>query len=136
MTKKVAARAAALVGTRFRPQGRSTALGLDCIGVIATAHEIDLADVPSDYRLRGTHAETMLTCAMRWFRRIPPRQARAGDVLIMVPAVDQLHLGIRTSSGFVHADARLGKVVETPGWPGWPVTTVLRRRSRRSRSAR
>jgi hypothetical protein len=41
-----------------------------------------------------------------------------------------MHLGIMTDRGFVHADARLGKVVETPGLPIWPTIAVFSRRVR------
>ena len=33
----IVARARALIGTRFRPQGRSAAEGLDCVGLVALA---------------------------------------------------------------------------------------------------
>jgi hypothetical protein len=46
----------------------------------------------------------------------------------MTVAADQMHLGVLTANGFVHADARLRKVVETPGEPGWPVIGIYRRR--------
>lgn len=39
----------------------------------------------------------------------------------------QLHLAIRTETGFVHADARRG-VVETPGEPEWAVVATFRKR--------
>jgi len=51
-------------------------------------------------------------------------------LLLMAVAADQVHLGLLTPGGFVHADARLRKVVETPGEPGWPVVGVYRRRTR------
>ena len=48
----------------------------------------------------------------------------------MLPADDQLHLGILTRQGFVHADACLRRVVETPGAPSWPVAGIYRLRRR------
>ena len=42
-------------------------------------------------------------------------RVKPGDLLLMRPATDQLHLGITTASGFVHADARLRRVVEKLG---------------------
>jgi hypothetical protein len=44
----------------------------------------------------------------------------------MRPAAEQLHLGIWTGGGIVHADARLGRVVERPGMPPWPVIGAWR----------
>lgn len=126
MSTRAAARAASLVGTRFRAQGRDPATGLDCFGLVLAAHGISGEAVPRDYRLRGDYRDVLLAGARPWFRRITA--ARAGDVLVMAPAADQLHLGIVTAVGFVHADAGIGRVVETPGAPSWPVVAVLRRR--------
>ena len=50
----------------------------------------------------------------------------AGDVLLMAAGPGQIHLGIRTAGGFVHADAGLRRVVERPGMPPWPLTGVWR----------
>ena len=130
MTKIAAERAARLVGTRFRPQGRSAATGLDCLGLVMAAHRIAPGQAPCDYALRGEYQARFLNAANRWFRRIPQRSAEPGDVLVMRPASDQLHLGIVSLSGFIHADARLGRVVETPGRPGWRLAAILRRRAR------
>ncbi|MFH7191577.1 hypothetical protein ACHWGL_32290, partial [Klebsiella pneumoniae] len=38
-------------------------------------------------------------------------EAAAGDVLLMAAGPGQIHLGIRTAGGFVHADAGLRRVV-------------------------
>jgi hypothetical protein len=43
----------------------------------------------------------------------------------------QLHLGVRTAAGFVHAHAAIRRVVETPGVPEWPVLDVYRKRRAR-----
>ncbi len=40
---------------------------------------------------------------------------RAGDLLLFAAELGQLHLGVRTAAGFVHADAGLGRVIERPG---------------------
>lgn len=136
MSTNAAARAAALVGTRFRPQGRDPATGLDCLGLVLAAHRIMPANAPRDYRLRGAYRDQLLAAADRWFRRIAPGRARPGDLLVLEPAADQLHLAILTEQGFVHADARLGRVVETPGPASWPLNAVLRRRLRPKRKPR
>jgi hypothetical protein len=62
----------------------------------------------------------------RFFRRV--RDLAAGDVLVFKVAADQLHLGIRSDRGFIHADARLRKVVETPGRPPWDLISAYRRK--------
>lgn len=122
-------RARALVGTRFRPQGRSHD-GVDCVGLILAVFDIDPGGVRRNYRLRGDHAAEMKTTLGHLFRRVSKAEARAGDVLILRVADDQLHMAVKTATGFVHADARLGRVVEAPAEPQWPVTAIYRKRTR------
>ena len=50
-----------------------------------------------------------------------------GDLLMMRTGPGQLHLGIWTGAGLVHADAGLRRVVERPGAPPWPVLGCWRR---------
>ena len=135
MTIDAAARARALVGTRFRPQGRDPRHGLDCLGLVIAAHRLPKAEMPDDYRLRGAHRDALLAGAERWFRRVAATAVRAGDVLLLDAGPGQPHLAVVTDEGFIHADARIGRVVATPGAPAWPVTAVLRRRARAKRRA-
>lgn len=135
MTIDAAARARALVGTRFRAQGRDPRHGLDCLGLVIAAHRLPRHEMPDDYRLRGAHLDALLAGAERWFRRVAATAVRAGDVLLLDAGPGQSHLAIVTSAGFIHADARIGRVVETPGAPAWPVTAALRRRARAKRRA-
>jgi hypothetical protein len=127
-----AERARALVGRRFRPQGRG-AEGLDCVGVVLETFGIDASLVRRDYRLRGDHRHELHREMQRQFRAVPRRHARAGDVMVMRAGEAQQHLGIRTVNGFVHAHAGIGGVVETPGEPQWPVLRVYRKRTRMRR---
>jgi murein DD-endopeptidase / murein LD-carboxypeptidase len=115
---EIVARARALIGARFRPQGRSAATGLDCIGVVAVA--IGARDVPADYALRGGTVEALAAELVRAGPRAADGPAR-GDVLLMRPGAGQLHLGIFTGGGFVHADAGLRRVVERPLPLPWPI---------------
>jgi hypothetical protein len=124
-----AERARALVGTRFRPQGRG-AEGLDCVGVVIAAFGIDPARVRRDYSLRS-HERRVEQAMCEHFRRIAVTAIRPGDVMLMVVDADRLHLGVRTCAGFVHAHAGIRRVVETPGMPQWPVLSAWRRRVRR-----
>lgn len=133
MTADFAARARALLGTRFRAQGRSVSAGLDCVGLIIVAFGFPHDGFRRNYRLRGDHIAELRDELGRHFRTV--RYPRPGDVLLLAVARDQLHLAIRTDSGFVHADAGIGRVVETPGPPKWPVAAAFRRRSRRAREA-
>ena len=120
----IAARARRCVGARFRPQGRDCANGFDCIGVVALA--LSLSGVRANYGLRGGSAEE-LVAELRAARLRPVGTVSIGDVLVMRAGPEQLHLGIATKLGFVHAHAGLGRVVETPGAPEWPVLSVWRR---------
>ena len=130
MKNDYAGRARSLVGTRFRPQGRVPELGLDCIGLVLCAFELPGDLVRRDYRLRGDYRREMVVELGKVFRRVPEHQLRASDLVLLQVAQDQLHLAILTVSGFVHAHARLGKVVETPGTPPWLILGGFRRRSR------
>lgn len=127
MSKDYEARARALVGTRFRPQGRGVH-GLDCIGVIVAAFGIPIESVPRDYRLRGDRCDDLKEGLGRFFRKVSPTQLRPGDVMLLAAGQEQLHLAVRTGDGFVHAHAGIGRVVETPGSPKWPILAVYRKR--------
>lgn len=121
--ERVVERARALIGVRFRPQGRSRAQGLDCIGLAAAA--IDARDAPCDYGLRGgSTARLARGLAAAGLR--PVAAARAGDVLVLAAGPAQLHLGIFTGEGLVHGDAGLRRVVERPGPPPWPIMSIWR----------
>ena len=133
MKPDYAAQARALVGVRFRPQGRSPDMGLDCVGLVLCAYGLPPSLVRSDYRLRGDHRHEILAGLAKAFRRIAASQRRNGDVLVLQVSRDQLHLAILTAGGFIHADARLGRVVETPGPSPWPMVAVFRRRTKRGR---
>lgn len=126
MTPGHVARARALVGCRFRPQGRDPATGLDCIGLVASAFGMSPDGIPRNYRLRGEHRAPLKAGLDIYFRRV--REVREGDVLLLDAGPGQAHLGIKTDSGFVHAHAGLRRVVETPGAPQWPIVAAFRRR--------
>ena len=122
-------RARALVGTPFRPQGR-TPEGLDCVGVAVATFGVPAASVRRNYRLHGDHEAEIRRFLTTDFRPVPGAQIRPGDLMVMRVADRQLHIGIRTEAGFVHAHAGLRRVVETPGTPEWPLLGVYRRRRR------
>jgi hypothetical protein len=123
-----AKRALALVGTSFRPQGRAVEEGLDCVGLCLAAFDLPSDMVRADYRLRGSYRAEAIHALLLRFRRVPRTQARPGDLQLLEVADNQLHLAVMTEFGFVHADARLRRVVETPGEPAWPLIGTYRRR--------
>lgn len=125
--EEIVARARRLVGTRFRPQGRDPAWGLDCVGLAALALEI--VEVRGDYALRGGSVDLL----HRELARVGLDRAAApapGDVIVMQAGARQLHLGIATGSGIVHADAGLRRVVERPGPPPFELISTWRLRAR------
>jgi lipoprotein Spr len=123
----MAARARALVGTAFRPQGRDFRYGLDCVGTAAAAAGVPAGAVRRDYALRGQRLAEIEheLCEFGW-RPVPGGRTAPGDVIVCRTGPAQFHLVVSTGSGFVHADAGMRRVVERP-WPlPWPVEGVWR----------
>lgn len=127
MSTDFAERARALVGTRFRPQGRGSE-GMDCVGVAMAVFDVPAENVRRDYRIRGDHEAEIRAWLANLFCRVRRNELRSGDLMLMRVAKDQLHLGVRTERGFVHAHAGVKRVVETPGIPEWPLAAVYRKR--------
>lgn len=123
----IAARACALVGTRFRPQGRNARDGLDCVGAAALAAGIAADRIPRDYALRGQrlgdieHQLCDLGC-----RPVSGHALQPGDVLVCEAGPAQFHMAIVTRRAFVHADASLRRVVERPLPVPWPIVGAWR----------
>lgn len=115
------ARARALVGTRFRLHGRG-ANGVDCVGLAAAA----LGEAaPTGYALRCGARERV--AGLLDAQLVRAEVWAAGDILLMTTGPGQLHLGVWTGEGLVHADAGLRRVVERPGAPPWPVLGAWRK---------
>lgn len=122
---EIAARALALVGTRFRLHGRDPATGLDCIGLVSASTGVPAR---TGYSLRGgdpREVETALRAA--GFFRVAA--AMPGDVVLSRPGPGQLHMGVSSATGVVHADATLRRVVERPGAPEGEILGIWRRLS-------
>ena len=128
-----AARARDLVGCAFRPQGRDARFGLDCVGLTIAVYEIP-DEYRRDYRLAGNHRRELHNSLQNRFRAITRRKARPGDLMLWSPSPDQMHLGVWTGGSFVHADAGIRKIVETPGTPSWRLLRVYRKRTRQRRN--
>jgi hypothetical protein len=128
MTLNVAARACALVGTRFRPQGRC-AEGLDCVGLVLAACGLPADAVRRNYRLSGDHLGELESELRKHLEPVRSADSHAGDVLLLRLAHERYHLAVRTNAGFVHAHAGIGRVVETPGEPDGLLIGTYRMRS-------
>lgn len=112
-----------LIGTRFRLHGRG-ADGLDCIGLVAVAFGEDA--VPVGYRLHtASLAPLSEELAARGF--VVATTVTRGDVVAFRPGPAQLHLGLWTGTALIHADAGIGRVVETPGAPSWATIGIWRK---------
>jgi hypothetical protein len=98
---------------------------LDCIGLAALA--LGLEGARRDYAVRGGNIES-LEGGMENAGLQRTDVSRPGDVLVMRAGPAQLHVGIATEKGLVHADAGLRRVVERPGSPEWPVLSIWRLR--------
>jgi hypothetical protein len=116
------AAARALIGTPFRLQGRDRD-GLDCIGLIAVVHDLSAA-APRTYTLRGTPVDQAMEVLDRHFVRRSSAIPQVADILLLQPGLVQLHLGLWTGVGLVHAHAGLRRVVETPGPPAFPLLGI------------
>ncbi len=118
----VVARARGALGTRFRLHGRGGDDGIDCVGLVGLAYGIA---VPRGYRLRtGSVAVVAQGAEAAGLRAVA--DAAAGDLLVLASGAGQLHLGIDSGDGLIHADAGLGRVVERPGATPWPVLARYR----------
>ncbi|KQN19387.1 hypothetical protein ASE86_12930 [Sphingomonas sp. Leaf33] len=116
------ARARAAVGTPFRLHGRD-AQGLDCVGLAALAWGLP---VPTGYRMRtGDPAVVKRNAAALGL--VEATTALAGDVVLFASGPGQLHLGLDSGVGLIHADAVLRRVVERPGIPPWPILARWRK---------
>jgi hypothetical protein len=125
--EEIVARGRALIGVRFRPQGRSADFGLDCIGVAAMALAVPIKEVRRDYRLRSNDQDALdRELAGRGFIRIDPIRAGPGDLLLLRTGPMSLHTVILTDSGYLHADLRLRRTVEAAGSVPWPILSSWR----------
>ena len=123
----IAARARALVGTRFRPQGRSRQHGLDCVGTAAAAAGVPAGRVPSGYTLRGQRLPEIERglCGLGC-KPVAGRAVRPGDIAVCRAGPAQFHMAVIVPGAFVHADASLRRVVERPLPLPWPVVGYWR----------
>lgn len=115
------------VGTRFRAQGRTPGLALDCVGVaLVAAAAAGITGVPvRPYALGGDH-EADLEGEPARFGCEAVVVPLSGDLVVVAPAAQRRHLAVMTPAGAVHAHAGLGRVVEGPLDPGWAIIGAWR----------
>lgn len=118
----IVAAARGCVGTRFRAQGRTVGLGLDCVGVALIAARAAGAAgqaVPA-YTLSGDNEHRLdAVLAASGCVALGDELPQPGDLVVVAPAAGRRHLAIVTDAGMVHAHAGLARVVESPADPGW-----------------
>jgi hypothetical protein len=94
---------------------------------VAAAAALPSDTIPSDYTLRSEANAAALS--KRFEDHVEPiatDEAGDGDVLLVRAGTGQHHFVVIVENGFVHADARLGKVVERPGSLPWPALAAWR----------
>jgi murein DD-endopeptidase / murein LD-carboxypeptidase len=113
------------LGTPFKLHGRDPEDGVDCVGLVALIMG-RTDNVPTGYAMRNVQG-------VRWIIEMDDVAERRtdglygpGDILLMQAGPAQYHLGCWSGEGLIHADARLRRVVETPGPLAWPVLGVWR----------
>jgi murein DD-endopeptidase / murein LD-carboxypeptidase len=111
------AAARTLIGAPFRIDGR-THQGLDCVGMIALLFEKE-HEIAAHYPMRTSRSDLWVHELDRFLTRRTGK-AEMGDALLLSPSPLTFHLGLWTGSSLIHADAKLRRVVETPGDPSWP----------------
>ncbi|HEV2816069.1 MAG TPA: peptidoglycan endopeptidase [Allosphingosinicella sp.] len=126
--EEIVAAGRALIGVRFRPQGRSIEHGLDCIGVVAMATGRDARRVRRDYDMLASRdpEEVKAEFEACGFIPVAPGEIEPGDILLVNFRPGHLHAAILTPDGYLHADARLRRVVEVPGEIPWPILSAWR----------
>lgn len=123
----VVAAARATIGTRFRPQGRTPGLALDCVGLALVAGRA-AGTVPGQlpvYALGGDHGDR-IERALQALGCECVASALPGDLLLIAPTPRQLHLAVVSPAGVIQAHAGLGRVVEGPLDPLWTILGIWR----------
>jgi len=120
---QVVARARAAIGVRFRARGRTATGGYDCVGLVGWAYGVA---APGGYAMRsGDLARVCATVSAAGL--VAAEDRRPGDLVLLASGPGQLHLGIDSGTGLIHADAMLRRVVERPDPLPWPVIGRWRR---------
>ena len=108
-------------GTPFRHQGRMPGIGLDCVGLLVCAarHQgLSTYDYPYYTALPE---DGLLDAHLMRAGLVPIDSGGAlpGDVAVFAFARRRQHAALLSDRGVIHADRRLGKVVEHGLAPHW-----------------
>lgn len=118
--------AKAMVGVKFTPQGRSEVSGVDCIGLVLCAFDIQALRLPR-YRLSDGTWDEIEAVLFDHFTPAGTGLGQASDLLICrLPRC--FHFGVLGPASIIHADLRAARVVEAPGQTLGAVQRRYRRR--------
>jgi len=109
----------------YRHQGRSVA-GTDCVGLIIKVmqglaasgfpivgeNNTSVSDYDYGAYARIPNGVSLMKEVSRMLTRVPTREMRMGDILLMRFRKDPQHLAIRSDLGIIHSHMDAGKVVE------------------------
>jgi len=110
------------IGTPFMHAGRSTGLGVDCVGILAaSAKAVGISDYDNvNYSPRSVDTDFLISELQRFTEPVPLEQRQPGDVLLFKVKGRSQHTGVLvTPETFVHAYQSAGKVCETELSPVW-----------------
>lgn len=123
--ERFAREARGLLETPFRHQGRQPGVGLDCAGVVVCAAQA--AGLPAqdqDGYGRQPYRGYLEAALDAQFDRVPKRDIRPGDVLLMRFGDEPQHLAIYTGGTIIHGYQKVGRVVEHRFAAVWLARTV------------
>ncbi|MES2095148.1 MAG: peptidoglycan endopeptidase [Pseudomonadota bacterium] len=113
------ARARAVTEVPFRLHGRAPDRGFDCVGLVAYAWRVD---APTGYAMRGAPRDRIeRVLGDLGFVPADPLPGAPGAVALIAAGPGQLHLGVATGAGVIHADAAARCVVERAAPLPWPI---------------
>ena len=114
MTSNIVTVAREWVGTPYADHQSTKGVAVDCIGfIIGVAREVGIDLAVENYRLLPT-GDSLIQALDSKLTRVDRVIPQAGDVLAFKTSFKGVptHLGIASDKGVIHADSRVGKIVE------------------------
>lgn len=110
------------IGTRWRHQGRTPGIALDCVGlVIKVAHELNVTDFDHTAYDRRSDFRTFISLFRAHATERPKTELLPGRIVI-IPTGGTAHCGIlgdRDGLSLIHGYALSRRVTEEPWSPFW-----------------